>query len=167
MWIVANFLNSMGARHPWAPAPMPSRSRAWNGSAAAPMPSSPTRSRQAPIWPPWPPPAVSVLVKNIIPKHMDCITAKLVEMRRWMWRSRDALLVRRHSAGMTSSAPMSRRMPYPGFPTDMQPQMTAVLCLAQGHQPCNRGRLEQPVPLCGRVQAHGRSHPGGWQDRRH
>ena len=39
----------------WAPAPTSSRSRAWRRSTAAPTPSSPTRSRPVPIWPPWPP----------------------------------------------------------------------------------------------------------------
>ena len=70
-----------------------------------------------------------VLVKNIIPKHMDCITAKLVEMGVEVEENGDTLLVRR-------SAPLQKvnvkTMPYPGFPTDMQPQITTVLSLAQG-----------------------------------
>ena len=64
-----------------------------------------------------------ILVKNIIPKHMDCITAKLVEERE------DTLLVRR--SGPLQKANV-KTMPYPGFPTDMQPQITTVLCLAEG-----------------------------------
>lgn len=70
-----------------------------------------------------------VLVKNVIPKHLDCITAKLVEMGVDVEEQDDAVLVRR-------SGPITRTnvktMPYPGFPTDMQPQIAAVLCLAQG-----------------------------------
>ena len=70
-----------------------------------------------------------VLVKNIIPKHMDCITAKLVEMGVEVEENEDTLLVRR-------SGPLQRTnvktLPYPGFPTDMQPQITTVLSLAQG-----------------------------------
>ena len=70
-----------------------------------------------------------ILVKNIIPKHMDCITAKLVEMGVDVEELDDAGRVRR-------SGPISRTnvktMPYPGFPTDMQPQIAAVLCLATG-----------------------------------
>lgn len=70
-----------------------------------------------------------VLIRNIIPKHMDCITAKLVEMGVEVIENEDTLLVRRN-------APLQRTniktLPYPGFPTDMQPQITAVLSLAQG-----------------------------------
>ena len=70
-----------------------------------------------------------VLVKNIIPKHMDCITAKLQECGVEVEELEDTLLVRR-------SAPLKKAnvktMPYPGFPTDMQPQITTVLALAQG-----------------------------------
>ncbi len=70
-----------------------------------------------------------VLVKNIIPKHMDCITAKLVEMGVEVEENEDTLLIRR--TGPLQKANV-KTMPYPGFPTDMQPQITAVLSLAQG-----------------------------------
>ena len=70
-----------------------------------------------------------LLIKNVIPKHLDCITAKLVEMGVEVEEQDDAVLVRRHG-------PLNRvnvkTMPYPGFPTDMQPQIAAVLCLARG-----------------------------------
>ena len=70
-----------------------------------------------------------ILIKNIIPKHMDCITAKLVEMGVEVEENEDTLLVRR-------SGPLQRTnvktLPYPGFPTDMQPQITTVLSLAEG-----------------------------------
>ena len=70
-----------------------------------------------------------VLVRGIIPKHMDCITAKLQEMGVEVIEEDDTLLVRR-------SGPLTRAnvktLPYPGFPTDMQPQITAVLALAEG-----------------------------------
>ena len=66
---------------------------------------------------------------NIIPKHMDCITAKLVEMGVDVEELDDAVRLRR-------TGPMGRvnvkTMPYPGFPTDMQPQIAAALCVAQG-----------------------------------
>ena len=62
-------------------------------------------------------------------QHLDCITAKLVEMGVDVEELDDAVRVRR-------SGPISRTnvktMPYPGFPTDMQPQITTVLCLAEG-----------------------------------
>jgi len=70
-----------------------------------------------------------VLVRGIIPKHMDCITAKLLEMGVEVEEKDDTLRIRR-------SGPLTRTniktLPYPGFPTDMQPQITAVLALAQG-----------------------------------
>ena len=70
-----------------------------------------------------------VLVKNIIPKHMDCITAKLQECGVEVEEHEDTLLVRR--TGKLHRANV-KTLPYPGFPTDMQPQITAVLCLAEG-----------------------------------
>ena len=70
-----------------------------------------------------------IKVMNIIPKHMDCISAKLLEMGVEVEEIDDSLLVRR-------IGPLNRTniktMPYPGFPTDMQPQMAAALCLANG-----------------------------------
>ena len=70
-----------------------------------------------------------VLIKNVIPKHLDCITAKLVEMGVDVEEQDDAVLLRREG-------PMGRvnvkTMPSPGFPTDMQPQIAAALCVAQG-----------------------------------
>ena len=70
-----------------------------------------------------------VLIKNVIPKHLDCITAKLLEMGVDVEEQDEAVLVRR-------TGPLSRAniktMPYPGFPTDMRSQIGAVLCTAQG-----------------------------------
>ncbi len=70
-----------------------------------------------------------VLVKNVIPKHLECITAKLTEMGVEIDEFDDAVLVRR-------TGPLTRTnlktLPYPGFPTDMQPQLTTALCLAEG-----------------------------------
>ena len=82
---LANFLNSMGANIRGAGTGT-IKIGAWTVCGAAATPSFPIRSKQGPIWPPWLPPAADP-VKNIIPKHMDCITAKLVEMGGWKWRS--------------------------------------------------------------------------------
>ena len=70
-----------------------------------------------------------VRVCNIIPKHMECITAKLVEMGVEVIEEEDTLLVRSHGRLQRTNV---KTMPYPGFPTDMQPQIAAVLCLAEG-----------------------------------
>ena len=70
-----------------------------------------------------------LLIKNIIPKHMECISAKLMEMGVYVEEMDDTLLVRRTGALMRTNV---KTQPYPGFPTDMQPQIAAVLALAQG-----------------------------------
>lgn len=70
-----------------------------------------------------------VLVKNIIPKHMASLVSKLEEMGVEIDEYDDAIRVKR-------TAPLKpcdvRTMPYPGFPTDLQPQIVALLTLAQG-----------------------------------
>ena len=70
-----------------------------------------------------------IKVCNIIPQHMDCITAKLLEMGVEVEEIEDSLLVRRIGPLIKTNI---KTMPYPGFPTDMQPQVAAALCLAQG-----------------------------------
>ena len=70
-----------------------------------------------------------IRVNNIIPKHMECITAKLLEMGVEVEEEGDSLIVTRHGPLQRTNI---KTMPYPGFPTDMQPQIAAVLCLAQG-----------------------------------
>ena len=70
-----------------------------------------------------------VKICNIIPKHMDCITAKLCEMGVDIQEVDDSLLVSRIGPLVRTNI---KTMPYPGFPTDMQPQVAAALCLAQG-----------------------------------
>ena len=70
-----------------------------------------------------------VLIRNVIPKHMECISGKLREMGVSIIEDGDSIRVVR-------SGPIRRTnfktLPYPGFPTDMQPQVSTVLCLAQG-----------------------------------
>ena len=71
----------------------------------------------------------SVLVKNVIPRHLECITAKLREMSVEVTEFDDAVLVRREGKLTKTNI---KTLPYPGFPTDMQPQMTVALALADG-----------------------------------
>ena len=70
-----------------------------------------------------------LLLKNVIPKHMECISAKLMEMGVSVTEEDDTLLVRRSGPLVKTDV---KTLPYPGFPTDMQPQITAVLALAEG-----------------------------------
>ena len=68
-----------------------------------------------------------VLVKNVIPRHLECISAKLRECGATVEEYGDAVLVRR--TGRLRSTNI-KTQPYPGFPTDMQPMMGVLLCLA-------------------------------------
>ena len=70
-----------------------------------------------------------ITIKNVIPKHLDCISAKLKEMGVTVENLGDAVLVRRDKPLVRTNV---KTLPYPGFPTDMQPQVSVVLCLAQG-----------------------------------
>ena len=70
-----------------------------------------------------------VLVKNVIPKHLECISAKLRETGTIVQEYEDSVLVKGASTLRRANI---KTLPYPGFPTDMQPQMGTLLCLANG-----------------------------------
>ena len=70
-----------------------------------------------------------VVIKNVIPRHLFCITAKLEEIGVEIIPNGDSVRIRRTGRLKRASV---KTMPYPGFPTDMQPQMAAVLCTADG-----------------------------------
>ena len=70
-----------------------------------------------------------VLVKNIIPKHMDSLSAKLVEMGIQVEEYDDSIRVISHGDFKNINI---KTMSYPGFPTDLQPQMAALLSICKG-----------------------------------
>jgi UDP-N-acetylglucosamine 1-carboxyvinyltransferase len=70
-----------------------------------------------------------VRINNVIPKHLESIAAKLDEMGITVEELDDAVLVK-GAAEMTRTSVKTH--PYPGFPTDMHPQMTVLLTQAQG-----------------------------------
>ena len=70
-----------------------------------------------------------VTVKNVIPKHLEATTSKLLEIGCEIEELDDAVRVV-CSKGLRSTN--VKTLPYPGFPTDMQPQITATLALAEG-----------------------------------
>jgi UDP-N-acetylglucosamine 1-carboxyvinyltransferase len=70
-----------------------------------------------------------VVIRNVIPRHLMCITSKLIEMGAEVEDLGDAVRIKRLEPLRRANV---RTMPYPGFPTDMQPQITALLCLARG-----------------------------------
>ena len=71
----------------------------------------------------------NVLVKNVIPKHMECITTKLQEMGARVINYDDAIRIM--STGRLRHATVKTR-PYPGFPTDMQAQICVCMAMASG-----------------------------------
>lgn len=71
----------------------------------------------------------NVLVQNIIPKHLECITGKLQEMGAKMIPFDESIRIIR-TGGLRASTAKTR--PYPGFPTDMQAQVCVCMALAKG-----------------------------------
>ena len=78
----------------------------------------------------------SVLVKNVIPKHMESLSAKLIEMNVTVEEMDDAIKVVGtdvlHKANI-------KTLPYPGFPTDLQPMIAVLLCKAEGTSTITEG----------------------------
>ncbi|MGI6563746.1 MAG: UDP-N-acetylglucosamine 1-carboxyvinyltransferase [Clostridia bacterium] len=70
-----------------------------------------------------------VYVKNIIPEHMDPLCAKLIEMNVDIEQEDDWIRVVRNKELLATDI---ITLPYPGFPTDLQPQMGTLMCLAKG-----------------------------------
>ena len=70
-----------------------------------------------------------VLIKNVIPKHLEATTAKLSEMGCEVQEFDDAIRV---IANKRLRRTHIKTLPYPGYPTDMQPQIAVVLALASG-----------------------------------
>jgi len=70
-----------------------------------------------------------VLIKNVIPKHMEAVSAKFVEMGIEVWEGDDEIRV-------VANKPLNKvnvkTLPYPGFPTDLQPPMVALLATVDG-----------------------------------
>ena len=71
----------------------------------------------------------NVLLKNVIPKHMDCITSKLQEMGAQIINYDDAIRIQQN--GRLKCTTVKTR-PYPGFPTDMQAQICVCMTQAEG-----------------------------------
>jgi len=70
-----------------------------------------------------------ILVKNVIPKHLEILSAKLIEVGCKIEEYDEAIRV---IATDVKKSTKVKTLPYPGFPTDMQPQMTVILSMAQG-----------------------------------
>jgi len=70
-----------------------------------------------------------VTIKNVIPKHLESITAKLCEIGAEITETGDSVRVKRTRPITKATV---KTMPYPGFPTDMQPQITTLLTVGKG-----------------------------------
>ncbi len=101
-----------------------------------------------------------VLIENITPKHLESITAKMVEMGAAITEFDESLRItmehRPKKCNVTT-------MPHPGFPTDMQPQITTVLALADGTSIVAEGvwdnrfkYVEQLAMMQARIQVDGK-----------
>ena len=70
-----------------------------------------------------------IMIKNVIPKHLEAISAKLIEIGAEVVEFDDAVRV---SATKRLESTNIKTLPYPGFPTDMQPQIGVTLALCKG-----------------------------------
>ncbi len=70
-----------------------------------------------------------IIIDNVIPEHLEAVIAKLRETGIEIWENTDSLLVKAHKVKAVNSV---RTLPYPGYPTDMQPQTMALLTYADG-----------------------------------
>ncbi len=81
----------------------------------------------------------TVTVRDIVPEHMDALVAKLEEMGLLVLVEGKSITVPAQKRGRGISL---KALPYPGFPTDLQPQMTALLSLAEGTSVIQDGVFE-------------------------
>ena len=70
-----------------------------------------------------------VLIKNVIPMHMESVSAKLIEMGVEVLEGEDTIRIISNRRPRKANI---RTMPYPGFPTDLQQPISALLCIAEG-----------------------------------
>lgn len=80
-----------------------------------------------------------ILVKNIIPKHLDCITSKFIEMGVEVEEYDEEIRVK---ADKPLKSIRVKTLPYPGFPTDLQPQMVVLLATVGGKSVVTEGVWE-------------------------
>ena len=80
-----------------------------------------------------------ITLKNCIPEHLDCVTAKILEIGGTVEANGDSLRVWMNKRPEKA---IIKTLPYPGFPTDLQPQMGVVLSLANGTSVINENIWE-------------------------
>lgn len=75
-----------------------------------------------------------ILIKNCIPEHLDCVTAKILEIGGVVEDLGDSIRV---ACSKRPNRATVKTLPYPGFPTDLQPQIGVVLSIAEGNSTIN------------------------------
>lgn len=93
-----------------------------------------------------------VKITNVIPKHLESISIKLREMGAEVIEGVDSVLVK--SDGNLSAVKV-KTMPYPGFPTDMQPQIGAAMCFAKGESMITEGIYDNRYKYCKQLEKMG------------
>jgi UDP-N-acetylglucosamine 1-carboxyvinyltransferase len=93
-----------------------------------------------------------VLIQNVIPKHLESITAKLREMGARITEYEDAICVIR--TGKLRRANV-KTLPYPGFPTDMQSQVAVCMSLAKGTSVITEGIYDTRFRYCAELNRMG------------
>ena len=95
-----------------------------------------------------------VTVRNVIPKHLEATTAKLVEIGCTVEEFDDS--VRVHANGRLTRTSV-QTLPYPGYPTDMQPQITVALAIAEGSSTVKESIFENRFKYVGELSRMGAS----------
>lgn len=78
-----------------------------------------------------------VIIRNVIPKHMESLSAKLMEMNISVEEDEDWIRV--SAEGREIHKANIKTLPYPGFPTDLHPPATVLLCMAEGTSTITEG----------------------------
>ena len=102
----------------------------------------------------------NVLIKNVVPKHLESITAKLLESGVEVIEYDDSIRVIAEERLQKCNV---KTMPHPGFPTDMQPQMAVALSLAKGTSIISEGvwdnrfkYVEQLIRMGAKIEVNGK-----------
>ena len=93
-----------------------------------------------------------IMIKNVIPKHLESISAKLIEIGCEIEEFDDCLRV---VAARRLSSTHVKTLPYPGFPTDMQPQIATTLALSEGTSIVTESIFENRFKYVGELQRMG------------
>ncbi len=93
-----------------------------------------------------------ILLKNVIPKHLEAITAKLVEIGAEVQENDDSVRV---VANRRLRSTQVKTRVYPGFPTDMQPQIATVLALSRGTSTVTESIFENRFRYVGELRKMG------------